>query len=309
MNSRACSLTGRINWGSLSPGAHRISCPACGRSECDKTAGLTIRPDGSGVAHCFRCDYVETNHGRVGSDYGFDFRTTSKAMLKLPKILLYNQNVPVLDLKRFRSPVQYERLSDSAQHIWEQSQELHGVALQYLKARRCVIPPAEGDLRFHRNLKHPSGYAGPALVARITDVLTNEAISLHRTWIRADGSKANVDAPRLLLGRHRKQGGVIRLWPDESVTYGLGVAEGIETSLSLAWGYTPVWSLIDAGNVSALPVLPGIETLIIGADNDLAGQGAADVCGARWAKAGVDVRITQQTNNDLNDLVMEAYEC
>ena len=110
--------------------------------------------------------------------------------------------------------------------------------------------------------------------------------------MRADGTKADVDPPRLLLGGHRKQGGVIRLWPDEAVTTGLAIAEGIETALSLAHDYKPVWSVIDAGNLAAFPVLPGIETLIIGADHDEAGLKAAAACADRWAAAGVEVRRT-----------------
>jgi putative DNA primase/helicase len=99
---------------------------------------------------------------------------------------------------------------------------------------------------------------------------------------------------------------VIRLWPDEAVTTGLGMAEGIETALSLAWGYVPVWALIDAGNLKAIPVLAGVESLVIGADNDAAGVAAADECGRRWAEADREVFVTQQPQNDLNDALTEA---
>jgi hypothetical protein len=40
-----------------------------------------------------------------------------------------------------------------------------------------------------------------------------ELLTLHRTWVTATGDKANVEPPRLLLGKHRKAGGVIRLFP------------------------------------------------------------------------------------------------
>jgi hypothetical protein len=140
-------------------------------------------------------------------------------------------------------------------------------------------------------------------VALITDTLTREPLSLHKTWVLADGRKAELDSPRLLLAGHRKQGGVIRLWPDEAVTTGLGVAEGIESALSLAWAFVPVWACIDAGNLAALPVLDGIEALTIAADNDTAGQAAAQTCATRWAAAGRAVWVTRQRDNDLNDLV------
>lgn len=180
------------------------------------------------------------------------------------------------------------------------------MALDYLKARHCRIPPTDGDLRYDASLKHSTGYVGPALVARITDAVTREALTLHRTWVRPDGRTADVDPPRLLLGNHRKQGGVIRLWPDEAVTEGLGIAEGIETALSLAWAYVPVWAGVDAGNLKAFPRLPGIESLVIGADNDPAGVDAAHACAQRWAADGVEVYMTRQEQNDLNDTLKEA---
>jgi phage/plasmid primase-like uncharacterized protein len=174
------------------------------------------------------------------------------------------------------------------------------IGADYLSARGCALPPHDGDLHFHSSLHHESGYVGPALVAQITDAITREPMGVHRTWVTATG-KADVQKPKMVLGP--KQGGVIRLWPDEAVTTGLAIAEGIETALTIAHDYKPVWSLIDAGNLAALPVLAGIETLVIGADNDPAGLTGARACADRWAAAGVDVRIVvpQATGADWND--------
>jgi hypothetical protein len=273
-----------IAWTAYDTGNHRISCPACGRSERDKTLGMNIEADGKGVAHCFRCNFTESYRPERGAH----LTTPSK-----PRI------------KDAAPSVKHDTLSDYGRDLWDASKPLSGVALDYLAARHCRIPPADGDLRWHPSLKHPTGYVGPALVARITDAVTRRPLSLHRTWIRADGRKADVEPPRLLLAGHRKQGGVIRLWPDESVTHGLGVAEGIESALSLAWAYEPTWSVIDAGNLAALPVLHGIEVLTIAADNDVAGQNAADECAQRWADAGCEAFITTQKQNDLNDAIQE----
>lgn len=52
-----------IDWSAYPPGDHRVKCPSCGRpSPSDKTMGITIDSDGSGVAHCFRCEFVESHH-------------------------------------------------------------------------------------------------------------------------------------------------------------------------------------------------------------------------------------------------------
>jgi phage/plasmid primase-like uncharacterized protein len=179
---------------------------------------------------------------------------------------------------------------------------------RYLLARNCVLPPEEGDLRLHPELKHPlTGYVGPALLARVTDALTGEPISLHRTWIASDGTKPT-DPARMLLGGYRKSGGVIRLWPDDAVTHGLGIAEGIETALSLAHGFKPVWACIDAGNVKALPILEGVTALTIAVDHDQAGREAAAACADRWNASGREVRLVlpEMEGADLNDLACAA---
>jgi putative DNA primase/helicase len=177
----------------------------------------------------------------------------------------------------------------AARAIIGEAQALAGtIGAQYLTARGCATPPADSDLRFHMSVRHESGYVGPALVAQITDAATGDPMGVHRTWV-TDHGKADVAKPKMVLGP--KQGGVIRLWPDEAVTTGLAIAEGIETALTIAHDYRPVWSLIDAGNMAAFPVLAGIETLVIGADNDPAGLKGAKACADRWAAAGVDVRV------------------
>ncbi len=272
-----------IDWSRFAFGNHRLECPHCGRGKGDKTLGLTINGNQRGVAHCFRCNYVET------------FRPA-----------LHGGPDPADGVKHIQTNRKFQTLSEYGQQLFNQTKTLQGVGLDYLKARKCIIPPRDGDLRYHPALKHPSGYVGPALVALVTDAVTNDPITLHRTWIKSTGSKADVDPPRLLLSGHRKAGGVIRLWPDTNVTLGLGVCEGIETSLSLAHAFTPMWSLVDAGNLASFPPLLGIEALLIGADNDEAGTRAARQCGVCWTKAGKFVRIVIPPRQcDLNDVAME----
>lgn len=272
---------GTIDW----HGPRRQPCPACSRSDRDKTLGVTLNDDGTGVAHCFRCSHVETLR---------DDRPVAK---HAPT----RQNAPA---RRELAPV----LSSDWRGFFARLEPPAGPALAYLQARCCVIPPADGDLRWHPALRHPGGHTGPALVALVTDAVTREPLTLHRTWVQADGTKAPVDPPRLLLGGHRKAGGVIRLWPDEAVTTGLAVAEGIETALSLAHAFRPVWACIDAGNLAGLPVLAGIESLLIAADHDDVGIRAAETCAARWAAAGREVHIAlpDRARTDINDLAVTA---
>lgn len=261
----------------------RQPCPACDKGSKDTALHVDQNPDGSCIAYCHRCHYTE-------------------------RYAMADSRPLVRPGSRQEREQRYTILSDFGRALWGECGPLAGtIGEQYLLARHCVIPPMEGDLRYHPMLPHkPSGYAGPALVALVTDAITCEPISLHRTWIRADGTKAEIDPARMLLGNHRKDGGVIRLWPDEEVTGSLGVAEGIETALSLAHAHKPVWSLIDAGNLAKFPALGGIETLLIAVDNDPAGISAADACATRWHEAGAEVLMVKAAEGDINDLAKRA---
>lgn len=47
-----------IVWSDFPQGDHRAQCPVCNRR--DKSMGVTVLGPGHGVAHCFRCGYIET---------------------------------------------------------------------------------------------------------------------------------------------------------------------------------------------------------------------------------------------------------
>lgn len=270
-----------IDPASLKPGENRCPCPVCDRGPKDTALSVRLEPDGVFVWHCHRLC------GTDGSSRARDDKTPVQPRQAAP-----------------RAAERPRGLSDYWRHLWEATMPISGAGLDYLQARVCQVPPTDGDLRYLPKLRHPTGYNGPVLVARITDVCTGAPLSLHRTWIRPDGNKANVSPARLLLKDHPIAGGVIRLWPDEAVTAGLGIAEGIETALSLAHGFSPVWSLIDADHLAKFPVLDGIQDLIIAADNDDAGRKAADECVRRWSPhAAVRVISAEADGCDLNDEV------
>ena len=91
------------------------------------------------------------------------------------------------------------------------------------------------------------------MVALIRDIITDEPTGIHRTALSADGSKIG----RKALGL--KGGGAIKLSPLMGAGSELLIGEGIETTLSasiLGFG-SPAWSVIDAGEMSRFPALPG----------------------------------------------------
>ena len=252
----------------------RVPCPQCGKGGRDDALGVNLE---TGVFHCFRCNWS----GRAGDRRSASARVAHPSERSLPS----------------SSHVDPAKLVA----IWARTQPMRGTLGEtYLVHRHCAMPPVDSDVRYLPGTdRHP-----PSLCSLVTDAVTGEAISLHFTRLRADGvGKAGTDRDKLLLKGHRKAGGVIRVWPNETVTLALGIAEGIETALSAAHAFTPVWATVDAGNMAKLPVLNGIETLVIFADNDSAGLSAARTCGNRWAAAGRVVRLVVPEHGDFNDAV------
>lgn len=186
----------------------------------------------------------------------------------------------------------------AALKLFANSQKITGtISESYLRMARGVTTTLCGDLRFHPSCPCRDRQA-PAMVALIRNIETNEPQGVHRTFLRADG-RGRVDL-KMMLGLARN--GVVKLSPDAEVTYGLGIAEGIETGLAvLSTGWAPVWSALSAGGISGFPVLNGIEDLTIFADADPAGKSAAEKCARRWSDAGRHVFIRVPNKGDWND--------
>jgi hypothetical protein len=141
------------------------------------------------------------------------------------------------------------------------------------------------------------------MLALMTDPLTGEPCGVQRTFIARDGS-GKAPGPmeaKMMAGLW----GVVRLVPNGEVTFGLGIAEGIETALAVMqrFAWRPVWATCGKGGVAAFPVPPGIECLTVFADADANGAGAraARECCGRWAAAGVEARILAPPAGDWND--------
>ena len=102
----------------------------------------------------------------------------------------------------------------------------------------------------------------------------------------------------------------MRLWPLGPM---LVVGEGLETTLAAATRLrhggaplTPAWAALTADALGRLPVLPGVERLILLIDHDEAGRAAGRQCTDRWRRAGRSVvRLMPSTpGEDFNDLIL-----
>jgi putative DNA primase/helicase len=277
---------------SEAPGTHRTRCPGCNRTGHDDALAVTIRPDSSAVWLCHRCREFK---GVLAPPGGGERPRSSVRRTAI--------------LRRSDAEAPGNGLSAGARSRWNAGRPFTTgcAAAAYLRGRGCELP--RNDVRQLPALAHPCGYTGPVILALVTDTVTGAAISLHTTWLSPDGSgKAPIERPRLLAKGCRKAGGVVRLWPDAAVTTGLLIAEGVETALTAAHGFTPVWACIDAGNLANFPMLAGVEALTIVADHDRAGVRAAEECAARWLEAGREVRVwaSEVEGQDFNDFAAGA---
>jgi putative DNA primase/helicase len=147
----------------------------------------------------------------------------------------------------------------------------------------------------------------PEMIAMVSDCL-GEPITLHRTFLTPEGTKAEGvgRAARKLMPGSLPESVAIRLsYGGEYVPKILGVAEGIETALSVRQLFSiQCWSLINSVMMAKWSPPDGIEKVIIFGDNDknFAGQAAAYKLANRLSgKLEVEVRLPDQVG-DWNDV-------
>lgn len=176
---------------------------------------------------------------------------------------------------------------------------------KYLASRGVdeLIYPAA--LRYGAKLRDGEGGIRPCMVAMVG--LPGEAkfVSMHRTFLKPDGSgKAEMAAPRKMMPGTLPEGACVML--SEFKGGALGIAEGIETALSASALYQmPVWAALNAAMLRKWLPPEGCDEVAIFGDNDagFAGQAAAYGLGySLTGKVRVTVHIPDTTGEDWNDV-------
>ncbi len=185
-----------------------------------------------------------------------------------------------LKLSALKTEIEDARKLKRAELIWRTAVSLpNTLGFRYFTKRRGLHiggMDLSRALRWHENIG--------AVVALMTDPITNEPCGVHRTFLNKDGTKRE----RKMLGKQ----GVVRLSPDEDITQSLGIAEGIETALGvLTTGWAPVWATTSAGATERFPPFADLA-LTIFADEDEPGMAAASLCAKQWTAAGREVPIS-----------------
>ena len=193
-----------------------------------------------------------------------------------------------------------------ARGLWTSSVPAAGTLVETYLASRGITMPLPATLRFNPSLRHTgAGVYRPGMVAAVTD-LDGTILAVHRTYLAGDGlgkawGKSDGHDSKMCLGPLGH--GAIQLAPAGPV---LGVAEGIETALSVmqVWTDLPVWCAVSAVRLGTIALPAQVKHIVILADGDEPGQLAAEVAVKALHARRLDVTVVEPPcGRDFNDLL------
>ena len=187
--------------------------------------------------------------------------------------------------------------------LWVECEPVTGTLAETYLRQRGITIALPGTIRFHPNLKHTlSRTWWPAMMALITDGVTNDPIGIQRTFLAKDGlGKAPIKPERMMLGR--VSGVAVRLADAEEFVM---IGEGLETCLSVmqATG-KPAWAALSTSGLQSLNLPPGIRSVVILADGDPPGEAAAQAAAGRLQNSVRAVRLVRAPQGaDFNDVLV-----
>ena len=263
-------------------GTHDVACPRCGptwhRPAKRKKRVLRVwhREQGFAIYYCARCRAKGHAHGNGAH------RQRQSVDPKRDELRAKQERAEQREAEQ-----KFKR----AMALWAEAAPLPGsLGWTYFCQHRDLRIDALGDLshalRWHQGIR--------SVIALMTDPVTNAPTGVHRTFLNPDATKRE----RKMLSKV----GVIRLSPDEEVTYGLGIAEGIEKTLAImiAGRTPPMWCACSASGIAKFPVLSSIDALKIFADDNEVGITAAYECADRWERAGREAFIAELPKDNNN---------
>jgi len=285
----AADVAARLNLRHAGAGSWRGDCPACGYH---RAFSLRER-EGRMLWFCASCQDQEALTATIRQAAGGGWTP------------------PAPHAPRQRESFSPAQRTARAAAMWSAAIRLEGTPAEaYLRGRGVLqawasfpAPEVGPQLRFHPCAPHPDvGGRFPVLLAQVRRATDGEAIAIHRTYLRPDGS-GKADLERASLGP--VAGGVIMLHALPS-SGPLVLAEGIETTLSAsALLRAPAWACISAGNLGNLALPASARELIIAGDADAPGRRAARTAARRCEAEGRHVRVAlpDTAGTDFNDIL------
>lgn len=262
-------------------------CPICGGRDRFRFDDR----DGRGTWICNHCGAGDGPE-LVKRLNGVDFKDAAKLVEKL---------IGRIPKRPPPKPIQATR--DELNRMWNRAQPIvPGSAVGNYLLARCELLTV-----FPKQLRETSN-GTPEMIAKVVDD-GGAGVTIHRTFLTPEGTKANGvgRSSRKLMPGSLPDSVAIRLgnFMDDDIPKILGVAEGIETALSVRQLFgVQCWSLINSVMMAKWNPPDGVEKVIIYGDNDksFVGQAAAYKLANRISdKVAVEVKIPDQVG-DWNDV-------
>ena len=228
-------------------------CPMCG----GKDRFIFDDKEGRGTYHCNQCG-AGTGLQLISHIKGWQMNQVVKEVGKV---------VGEVEYKQPDAGQSDQQKKEALNKAWAGAQAIRsGDPAQTYLSKRTGCLWASNALRYHAELWHPDEKKTyPAMIAKVTDI-DNKPVSIHRTFLDADGTKARISKAKMVMSSTIPDGSAIRLMPHDHI---LGIAEGIETALSASVLFgVPVWAAISAAVMSKWKAPISVEKVIIFGDND-----------------------------------------
>lgn len=178
-------------------------------------------------------------------------------------------------------------------------------AIAYLTSRGLWPLPDGCTLKAHPSLEYwHEGHRArhPGLVAEVRD-LAGELVSVHVTYLDGGKKIPVTDARKILSPVTGREGCAVQLLPAGEA---LGIAEGIETSLSASvLNGVPVWAALNTSLLAKFQPPAGVTTLRIYADRDCPGlEAAGRLMESLQGQVRLELRLPPAPHKDFNDLLV-----
>jgi hypothetical protein len=276
-----------------------VPCPLCSASrkpQNRKTPVLSLRREGDGgiLFHCHHCG----ERGKRTIDGGSQTDRLASRMVAWERQPQAEQ--------QDRSAYPYG--------IFRSAGPLTGTAGETYFNSRAILLEEVGSL--HHAVRYApmlmlDGKRVCGIVSLFRDIRTDEPKAIHRIFLHPDGQPVLDDAGnkiKKMLGP--VTGAAIKLSPDDDVTEGLFIGEGVETTISgMIRGYRPAWALGSAGAIGSFPILPGVEAVSVFGERNKDGSlnraniEAAEAVTDRYVAAAREAFFLDPPFGDFNDVL------
>jgi putative DNA primase/helicase len=251
-------------------------CPVCGGKD-------RYRFDNKHARGGFYCNGCGAGDGftLLQRVHGWDFKTTRARVIEAAG--LGRERSPVSPTAIPHSRADVPAIAQPSGRVLRLKREACALVdcpdvIEYLRGRALWPIAARTSLRAHAGVDYfeEGRKVGryPAMLAAVRDI-DGDLVTIHTTYLQA-GRKLKAFEPRKLLSpMNGRDGCAVRL---QGITGDvLGVAEGIESALSAAALHSlTVWAALNTAMLAKFTPPAEVKRLVIFADADEAGLGAAE---------------------------------